>query len=187
MAASLWAPTNSPDSSQTDRVVLLINWWDEWLLYWLTLWLTGWLKAGSLSSWLIGCGMQQVVENLNGFCSCVCVCAEICLCACVCVSECMFFFPWLKPLSLSADPQISFLIWHFLHSQFPALLHDSSVLCWAWDCRQESATTACLSLTLSTLLELLFLLADEYIFLSAFCHPVFLCLYIWLHILNIAH
>lgn len=123
--------------------------------------------------------MQQVVENLNGFCSCVCVCecAEVCLCVCVCV-QVHVFFPWLKPLSLSADPQISFLIWHVLHSQFPALLHDSSVLCSAGDCRQESATTVCLSPAFSTLLELSFFLADEYIFLSAFCHPVFLFIYL---------
>lgn len=143
-------------------VVLLINWWDGWLLYCPALWLTGWLKAGSLSSWLIGWGMQQVVHNLNGFCGCVCVCmcTFMFVCMCACLSAC--FFPWLKPLSLSAGPQIASLIWHVSHSQFPPLMHDSSALCSTGDCREESTTTACLclSLSLSTLLEL-FLLADD--------------------------
>lgn len=174
----MWTPTNWVDGLYIGRLVVFqINWWNGWLLYCLALWLTGWLKAGSLSSWLIGCGMQQVVQNLNGFCGCVCTCTRMFVCMCA------RFFPWLKLLSLSAGPQISSLIWHVSHSQFPPLMHDSSALCSIGDCRGKSTTTACLSdcLSLSTLLELFFF-ADESHPLNLSICILLSCLSIWLHV-----
>lgn len=152
-------------------VVLLINWRDGRLLYCLPLWLTGWLKAGSLSSWLIGCGMQQVVQNLNGFLW-LCVCAYVH----VSVRMCACFFPWLKPLSVSAGPPIASLIWHVSHSQFPPLMHDSSTMFSAGDCREEST-----KVRLSVSLSLSLYSAGTFppcwwisptAFVSVFCYPV---------------
>ena len=106
-----------------------------------------------------------MAQNLNGFLwPCVRACT-FSVSAHVCVSRVHVFFPWLKPLSLSAGPQIASLIWHVSHSQFPPLMHDSCALCSTGGCGEESTTTACLcdtsnTLSLFTLLQL-FLIADE--------------------------
>lgn len=75
------------------------------------------------------------------------------------VTECMFFFPWLKPPCPSAGSQNSSLIWHVSHSQFPPLMHDSCALCSTRDCEGEMMTTSSLSDCPSpALLKLLLLL-----------------------------
>lgn len=109
----------------------------SWLLKQLTYWL--WNAAGgSKSEWVLQ----------------LCVSVRACLSA--------RFFPWLKPLSLSAGPQIASLIWHVSHSQFPLLMHDSSALCSTGGCR-EGSTTACLFFLKC------FLLLDESHLLCMYC------------------